>query len=438
MIEKHSFNHTIYWLILAASALGLACMLAIVLVISRLPWFSQYISHITSFHTILVLHVNLSLFVWLFSFIAMVLNYFYSFRYKLLASLSLIICSFAVLLMLSTPLFQQAKPILSNYLPVLDNFYYLLALILFVTGFLLVILQVLIAPLRNKSQSLLCPYCLKIIAIACLLSILTALIASFRLSDQLSPFVYYELLFWGSGHQMQIVYTLLMLWSWLWLTQQSGIKLPFSPVSIRNWFLLALSPIVISLFAPVFMSPEQSNYKLFFTYMMIYTSWISLPYLAGKIFITLLRQKTSIYKTTILLSMSIFLLGLFIGSQIQHNNLMIPGHYHALTGAINISLMLVVYHLLAAMGKAIPPLSLQRQQLIFYSLGVVILALGLAWSGYLGLARKSIILQISHIQHFFSLSLMGLGGLVSLLGCFLFLGITFSHIGKTHKKEKPL
>ena len=39
------------------------------------------------------------------------------------------------------------------------------------------------------------------------------------LPQDLDPRVYYELLFWGGGHVLQFTFTLLMLVSWIWLTQ---------------------------------------------------------------------------------------------------------------------------------------------------------------------------------------------------------------------------
>jgi len=441
MEYKRTFQHSRYWLILAAFSLGLACLLAVVLVFSRLPGVAQYFVELSTFHTALVLHVNLSLFVWLFSFTALIWNYAYTLPYPMLSKLSLFLCVFGVLLMLTIPIIGEAPPILNNYLPVLNHPGYFGALFFFISGFLILIIQVLLAPIQDQAIKNLCPCCLKIIAISFVMAILTTLIVFLRLPDSIPVHNFYEQLFWASGHQMQIIYTLIMLWSWLWLSKQAGIILPFSAKTIRNWFVIGVSPIILSLFIPLYVPPTSGEFKTIFTNLMIYSSWLALPYLGGKLLISILLQKPTILTSIIILSMALFLFGLFIGTQITHNNLMIPAHYHALTGAINIVLMLVAYQLILKMGF-IPPTSIvQVKQIGIYAIGIVFLASGLAWSGQLGMARKMMLSYHENYEQLFALGMMGLGGLLSLLGCFLFLGILFQYMGIWPKKTflaKPL
>ncbi|MCF6253388.1 MAG: hypothetical protein L3J38_01410, partial [Thiomicrorhabdus sp.] len=69
-----NFNFSVArpWLLLASFALGISALLAILLVLSRAPHVQELFGLASWFHTILVLHVNFAVLVWLLSFIGFI------------------------------------------------------------------------------------------------------------------------------------------------------------------------------------------------------------------------------------------------------------------------------------------------------------------------------------------------------------------------------
>lgn len=418
-----------FWFILSVSSLGLACCLAIILIVSRMPvvdaWFDT-----ATFQSALVLHVNFSLFIWLFSFAASLWTFYFARKNKSLHLFIAVLSLIAISGMLAAAILHEPRPVLSNYLPVLDNSLYLTSVLIFCSGYVILLLDLSFTRSSTMTETaFFCPDCLQRLLQIMLLCLL--LLPWTAMNIPVQGHAFYELLFWGIGHQVQYLFTLLMLWGWIWLATRHGHSLTLSARQLKVAFYLALLPLLASLFLPLFYSPEDPQYRLWFTRLM-YSSPLLLPVFVYALYggsLKNLPQRIS-GSVSISLALSLLSLGLLLGLFIDGNNLMVPAHYHAVTGAINLTFMGLGYELLPSLGFLKPDLQWLKRQQQLYASGVALLALGLAWSGSLGGARKMLGQSDGTMEQLFAWLTMGLGGLLSLLGCFLFLGLVFLNMRK--------
>ncbi|MCW8138236.1 MAG: hypothetical protein KIT58_04955 [Planctomycetota bacterium] len=120
-------------------------------------------------------------------------------------------------------------------------------------------------------------------------------------------------------------------------------------------------------------------------------------------------------------------LGMCLGAAISGSNTVIPAHYHASVGGVTASFMALTYLLLEPLGAPIPARlrPLTRWQPLVYGAGQVVFAIGFAFSGLYGLARKAYGAEqvVRTTSETVGLAVMGLGGLVAVAGGALFITI---------------
>lgn len=118
----------------------------------------------------------------------------------------------------------------------------------------------------------------------------------------------------------------------------------------------------------------------------------------------------------------LFLLGCLLGSLIRSDSTMVPAHYHGTVGAVTLAYMALGYRLLPAFGAPLGGGKLLRWQPPLYGVGLMILALALAWSGSLGVPRKTLHVDVlvQYPAYFAAMGLAGLGGLLAIVGAALF------------------
>ena len=220
------------WLWLGLLALAGSGVFAVLLVLSRTPLLNQWLPVADFFRVALIVHVNLSVLVWFVALAGLLWSISGSARAPWPGWLALRLCSVGTVLMALAPFTGRAQPIMSNYIPVLDGPVFVAGLAVFGPGGAALVLRGLIA-IRPMGPGLAEGRC-------------TAVRlqrqrgggrrgrAGFRRSlllvpRSLDPQTYYEILFWGGGHALQFVWTLLMLVGWLWLAGASGACISLSP-----------------------------------------------------------------------------------------------------------------------------------------------------------------------------------------------------------------
>ena len=104
-------------------------------------------------------------------------------------------------------------------------------------------------------------------------------------------------------------------------------------------------------------------------------------------------------------------------------DIVIPAHYHGATVGVTIAFMGLTYYLLPRLGFAALPEKMAFWQPLLYGGGQLMHIIGLAWTGGYGVQRKTAGLAqgVDKIEEIAGMSLMGFGGLISVIGGLLFL-----------------
>ena len=172
------------------------------------------------FDTSLVIHVNLSVLVWGCSIISMVSSFIISnskfskyFKY-------LNYCAFTgTLLMVLSVFFHSAEPIKNNYIPIINNQYFLSGLSIFIIS----ILCYSILSTKSHNSNILQGISLGIHGTSI---ILTCAILCFSMSyytihtKKYIPVLFYEYIFWGGGHILQLAFSQTLLLVYLIILEQ--------------------------------------------------------------------------------------------------------------------------------------------------------------------------------------------------------------------------
>src|SRR3546814_5624085 len=127
--------------------------------------------------------------------------------------------------MVLAPFVEHARPVMANYIPMLDGVVFRAGMAIFAGGAVLLVLRGLLAApplgLRFDGGGAL-RFGLNASVVAAAVALL-AFAASLVLTPRgLDSVAYYEIVYWGGGHALQFVWTLLMLVAWLWLASAIG------------------------------------------------------------------------------------------------------------------------------------------------------------------------------------------------------------------------
>lgn len=412
------------WLLLALTALALSTLCAVLLVAARAPLPGSFAGMAELFGRSLVLHVSLAVIVW---FLACAAG-FWTLASGAVAGIArwaaLALAAAGMTGMTVALAFEQAKPVLANYIPVLDHPLFLAGLGLFVAGIALTGLLAVRGLWRQIRQDLVLGLggLLSTVAAAAALGALVAALAKTGVPDTPTAF---EIVAWGPGHVLQFVHVLLLMTVWTLLARDLPGK-PIAPRWLAALLVLAAAPLLAVPF--IYQShPSSVEFRHGFTLLMAWGCWPAAALLGVRLLLQLARAGRSVWAMPqalpLLLSISLFLLGCLLGASISSDSTMVPAHYHGTVGAVTLAYMALGYRLLPMFGLAGQAGRLLRWQPLLYGGGLLILALGLAWSGWLGVPRKTLHADVllRFPAYFAAMGMVGLGGLLGVGGAALFI-----------------
>ncbi|MEH6824171.1 MAG: cbb3-type cytochrome c oxidase subunit I [Motiliproteus sp.] len=414
------------WGLFALSMLLLASLMALVLVFLKLPLLPQAWPLQSWFARALVLHVDLSLLVWALSMVALMWLRHLPLASAWLDRLATVLLFGSGLGVFVSIFLNQGQALLSNYIPVLDAPLYLASLAVFVLAVTLVALPR-VSGFSFSAGVPLSEVAFRLSLWALLVTVTVQLIGWWRLAPLALDLQRAELLFWGAGHSLQAVYLCALLGGWFYLLQRSGAScLPLlASAGHRVAVLLMLIVIAVPLLISLAWAPDDPRYREAFS---IWMRVFSVPVL-GVVWV-LLQQFFRQRARTVLgwrvlavgLSILLFLLGVMLGAMIRGDNLLVPAHYHATTGAVNLIFMALIYDLFCTLRSE----RWVRWQLQTYAFGVVLMVIGLALSGWMGVGRKLAgSAQASEFTaEMAAMMLMGGGGAIGLGAIFWFVART--------------
>jgi hypothetical protein len=434
------------WLALAIAVLVLAGLFSLVVVIGRMPPFDRLVTDPLFFKRGLVVHVNLALVAWFYSFIAALLFLVPGPRAPgTLVRHATSLAGAGVLMMLVAAGLPGTRPVLSNYIPMIDHWLFAAGQIAFGIGVLASFVPRVLLPGRSGREAFLAvPGAaragLRATALALVLAVVTFGISWWKMPDGLAVETYYELLVWGGGHVLQLACSIAMVTVWLALL---GSALGGSPVSrsAAAWLFGALV-------APWLLSPLlalqgtwSDAYRVGFTHLM---QWSIFP-VVGIFLVLCCRGLVRGWRdgrigpaeiadprvSGFLVSVALTLTGFGLGAAIRGSNTMVPAHYHASIGGVTAAFMTLTYLMLGAFGFSIPTPRLRRAaawQPVVFGVGQMIFAGGFALAGAYGMSRKAYGAEQAARSAVESagLAVMGLGGLLAVVGGVLFLGVVIA------------
>ncbi len=411
------------WLLLGVVALALAGIFSLLLVLARTPFFQEIIPYRDFFQTALVVHVNLSVLVWSLSMICVLwgMNIVSAFRWRYAF---IFIAALGVLLFTASAFMGEANPLLNNYVPVLQTPWFFLGLGLFGLGIILQGTVTFITLLREAAKHF------EIISIAIITLIaIAAFIASFVQANapevrvHLGAEEYYELLFWGGGHVLQLSYTQAMAITWVGLASAVGFSSPYLKKALK-W--LCAATLIAALLTPIpYIRYTITDYEYldFFTQQMRYGAALLPLVIGGMIMVSWFKSKRILkydpVYNTLVISIVLFGVGGILGFTITGVNTHIPAHYHGSIVGVALAFMGLTYLLLPLLGYSPVHPKLGAIQPLLYGGGQLLHIVGLAWSGGYGALRKTPG-AVQSIEGQAAMGLMGLGGLLAIIGGLLF------------------
>lgn len=437
---------------LAIGSLLLAGCLSLLLVVGRIPGLAEWVSDPQFFKRCLVVHVDLALVVWFFALGAGLYSLLPGDRNSHTAfRLGFGIACAGVVAMMGGALVRDTAPVLSNYVPVIDNALFIIGLALFFGGLLncffngrLMVQTRLLQPGPKagdrKSLRVTADVAtgLKAMAVAYILAMTTFFVSWVATPRELDPKSYYELVFWGGGHVLQVANIAGMLAVWLLLLSSILGEPILSQRSAHLLFGLLVIPHAI---APLLTCQGTlgSLYRLGFTRLMQFGIF---PVVTIILALCVRRIRAAWCDEQIgskelrdprfvgfMASAALTLTGFLVGSAIRNSNTVIPAHYHASIGAVTVAYMAVTYLLFQPLGCVVPSGKWQRVlpwQLFLFGFGQVIFAIGFGFGGLHGLSRKAYGAEqhIRSLGELIGIGIMGFGGLIAVAGGILFLIVT--------------
>jgi len=422
------------WLSLGLFSLIAAGVFSILLVLARTPRVQDGLPLVDFFRVSLVIHVTLSVLIWLLSFSAAMWSLSARNAHPWWDKASYWVAAAGTAIIVASPFLGAADPQMSNYVPVLADPMFYTGLGLFTAGILSSVVRTLMGrarfgPTLDGAGAL--RFGITLSALITGIAILSVVISALQLPLNMDGQIYFEFMFWGGGHVIQFSYTLLMLIAWIVLAAQSGCRFDLTPRLTLVFALFVALPIVTLPFLYLAHEVASAGHRLAFTELMKYGGLSCLPLglavVAALFTATKPVHEQRYLRSALWSSVLLFAAGGILGFMIVGLDIVIPAHYHGATVGVTIAFMGLTYYLLPRLGYGPLPPRLAFWQPLLYGGGQLVHIIGLAWTGGYGVQRKTAgaAQGLDKIGEIVGMGLMGLGGLISVIGGFMFLVVAW-------------
>lgn len=416
------YGAALHWVVLAVATLILAGALALALVVGRMPIISDWIDDPRFFRRALVVHVVLSLWGWFMAYAAGLRSLVDGSSKTPVRRLGRHLAVAGVVAMTVSAFIPGARPLLVNYIPVVDHPVFLVGLTgFFLGGAIELCRPPSLQPSVEKSVPAASALTWRATAPVALVAVVVFALSLGGTPRTMGAEAYYELLFWGVGHTLQVVSVLVMMGAWYYLLRDDTGR---APVGTKAALGLAVALIAPWIIAPLLVlgGTADATYLRGFTRLMQFG-------IAGPVLVAIalcipfaVRRATSrAGKWAFSVSAALTIVGFLLGAMIRGSDTMIPAHYHASLGAITVALMALTYAFLKIPGWT-PQLKWWRRfarwQPVIFGVGQLVFAAGFAISGLFGVDRKSYGQEqiIDSTGALLGLMTMGIGGLMAVAG----------------------
>ncbi|MGI9236103.1 MAG: cbb3-type cytochrome c oxidase subunit I [Woeseiaceae bacterium] len=423
-------RNTSAWLILGLISLVAAGIFSILLVMARTPIVQDLIPLTDFFRVALVVHVTLSVLIWLLAMSAAFWSLSARTEHVVWDRVSFSVAAVGTLVIIICPFLGAGDPLMNNYVPILQHPLFYVGLGLFATGILSHLVRTLLGRSRITTKldgTNALHFGITLSTLLTLFSFI-AVFASWRgLPSGMDGQIYFEFLFWGSGHVIQFSYTLLMMIAWVVLAYASGVHFELTPRLTLVFLIFLALPVITVPFLYLAHDVMSAGHRIAFTELMKYGGLSCLP-LGLAVTASLWRARKPqgegrYLRAALISSLGLFAVGGALGFMIAGLDIVIPAHYHGATVGVTIAFMGLTYYLLPRLGFGPLPERTATWQPYVYGGGQLVHIIGLAWSGGYGVQRKTagVAQGLDGLGQTAGMGLMGLGGLVSVIGGVLFL-----------------
>lgn len=428
IIDQLSHNKlAIYWLRNGVISLALAGVYSIILVMLRTPMLVNLFPNTEIFKSALVIHVNLSILVWLISVTACIWSYNLQPTSSSIAYV--ILAFFGTALIALSPLCGQNFPVMNNYIPMLENIIFILGISLFGVSVLLFSANVILIGMKDLKNQKLINFTILSTAIMLVL-VWICFILSYCQLQQVIKLVsvdiefYYELLFWSGGHLLQFLYTQIMILVMTMLFHAwIGKELRFNKLYLILLYLNFVISIA-TIWGHLSYDIIDAEFKEYYTKQMKYGGGIA-PVLSLIIMFYELVSNShkiavnSFVKASIICSSILFLSGGLIGMLITGMNVTIPAHYHGSVVGVSVAFMGFSFLLYDNKQKKN---SYSSAAIITLTTGQMLHIIALLFAGGYGVMRKAPEVEMT-ISSKLLMGVMGGGGLIAIIGGLMFVVI---------------
>ena len=439
---EESRRITSAWISLGLVSLILAGVFSILLVLARTPVVQGYIPFIDFFQVSLVVHVTLSVLIWLLAISAALWTLASEGEKRAWDRVSFALAALGTAIIVIAPFAGAGNPQMSNYVPVLQHPLFFAGLILFIAGISSHVIRALATYPRIRDQltgSGSLKTGISISAAVTGAAIICVLASYLGIPGEMDGQIYFEFLFWGGGHVVQFSYTLLMMVCWVVLCHASGCQVELTPRLTLVFLVFLVLPFIVVPFLYLAHDVTSPGHRLAFTELMKYGGLSCLP-LGLAVVSGLLQSDKSAgearyLRAALWSSVVLFAVGGVLGFMISGLDIVIPAHYHGATVGVTIAFMGLTYYLLPRLGFAALPERMAFWQPVLYGGGQLMHVIGLAWTGGYGVQRKTAGLAqgVDRLGEVAGMGLMGLGGLVSVIGGLLFLIVAWKSM-RPHRR----
>jgi heme/copper-type cytochrome/quinol oxidase subunit 1 len=430
-VEK---RYTYNWFVLAILFLGFGGGFAFLVGMSRTPFGYRYFPA-DYMHHALVGHVILAILLWLLSFAVVLWSLtFKGAELKLTRWLALIgafMITLAVLL-------GRGDAIPNNYVPTIDTPLFLIGIAIFFLGFALNAFAYLKDGVRHLFSSNLMVGAIAASVIIAVIMVVSMVVSLILQRGDPVPILYYERLFWIPGHIQQVMSGALLVAVWYALLGRMENSGPLRWHFLRYVTIAFPLSALILFIIPFTGDPISRNAKI--ASEAIYGIGLGIPIFFHVIHI--LRNigwgkcGRSVASLSLILSMTIYTLGMAIAYSGFGNDLRVPAHYHGAVTSLTLALMGLSYYLLKECKEKLFGERIARAQPVIYGVGMVFVILGLFVSGLFGAPRKTYGISFTSDPVVLSaLTVMGIGTLLAVAGGILFVFYTTMSLLKEVKKS---
>jgi cytochrome c oxidase subunit I len=436
------------WSALAVGALAIAGVFALLLAISRIPGIETVFPWpLGFFHKGLVIHVVFSFVVWFLAVFGALLLVAAKEaaggppRFASLGKAAVAGMVLASPLLFVPALLDRGEPTLNNYVPVIIDPLYYAGLVLMAVSMALAVLRLFLNLRRGTAAVNPMPPAMAAAGLVYAVALVCFAVAYALLAGEEPSHGFNEELFWGGGHVLQFLNTLLLVVAWSVLAAHAlGPSTLGRGIVLVAAGLLALSVLPAPFFYLMF-EPFSADHADAFTnlqYALAPPTLLVAGAIAARLNRPLPWREPAFL--CLVLSVAVFAAGGVLGLFVDGADTRTPAHYHGVIAGVTLAFMGLFYITFLPLLERSPKRGkLLFAQIYLFAGGQLAACIGLFLAGGFGAPRKTAgeAQGLEEMGAIVGMTLNGIGALFAIVGGILFIWMVAAALLKPpHALEK--